>query len=84
MVNFELAQIDVPARLTARSIQPLLKLQKQMTEAEVAKEIHQLPYHYVESAQGYMVAGWKFPKRWKFELLCFARCVVCTARLATY
>ena len=38
-----------------------------MTEAEVAKEIHQLPYHYVESAQGYMVAGWKFPKRWKFE-----------------
>lgn len=48
--QLELAQIDVPARLTARSIQPLLKLQKQMTEAEVAKEIHQLPYHYVESA----------------------------------
>ncbi len=30
-----------------------------MTEAEVAKEIHQLPYHYVESAQGYIVAGWE-------------------------
>ena len=38
-----------------------------MTETEVKKEIQQLPYHYVESAQGYIVAGWKLPKRWKFE-----------------
>jgi hypothetical protein len=38
-----------------------------MTETEVTKEIQQLPYHYVESAQGYIVAGWKLPKRWKFE-----------------
>ena len=65
--QLELAKIDVAARLTERSIQPLLKLQKQMSEAEVAKEIRQLPYHYVESAQGYTVAGWKLPKRWKFE-----------------
>lgn len=36
--QLELAQIDVSARLTERSIQPLLKLQKQMTEAEVAKK----------------------------------------------
>jgi hypothetical protein len=28
-----------------------------MTETEVAKEINQLPYHYVESAQGYIVAA---------------------------
>ncbi|WP_284116012.1 CobW family GTP-binding protein [Acinetobacter pittii] len=62
-----LNKIDVAARLTERSIQPLLKLQKQMTETEAAKEINQLPYHYVESAQGYIVAGWKLPKRWKFE-----------------
>ncbi|MBN6525432.1 GTP-binding protein [Acinetobacter pittii] len=62
-----LNKIDVAARLTERSIQPLLKLQKQMTETEVVKEINQLPYHYVESAQGYIVAGWKLPKRWKFE-----------------
>ncbi|WP_139309972.1 CobW family GTP-binding protein [Acinetobacter pittii] len=62
-----LNKIDVAARLTERSIQPLLKLQKQMTETEVKKEIQQLPYHYVESAQGYIVAGWKLPKRWKFE-----------------
>ncbi|MFV5361104.1 GTP-binding protein [Acinetobacter oleivorans] len=62
-----LNKIDVVARLTERSIQPLLKLQKQMTETEVKKEIQQLPYHYVESAQGYIVAGWKLPKRWKFD-----------------
>ncbi|MBN6513070.1 CobW family GTP-binding protein [Acinetobacter pittii] len=62
-----LNKIDVAARLTERSIQPLLKFQKQMTETEVTKEIQQLPYHYVESAQGYIVAGWKLPKRWKFE-----------------
>jgi len=62
-----LNKIDVAARLTERSIQPLLKLQKQMTETEVKKEIQQLPYHYVESAQGYIVAGWKLPKRWKFD-----------------
>ena len=62
-----LNKIDVAARLTERSIQPLLKLQKQMTETEVVKEINQLPYHYVESAQGYIVAGWKLPKRWKFD-----------------
>lgn len=62
-----LNKIDIAARLTERSIQPLLKLQKQMTETEVVREIQQLPYHYVESAQGYIVAGWKLPKRWKFE-----------------
>lgn len=62
-----LNKIDIAARLTERSIQPLLKLQKQMTETEVVKEINQLPYHYVESAQGYIVAGWKLPKRWKFD-----------------
>ncbi|MDX8163681.1 GTP-binding protein [Acinetobacter pittii] len=62
-----LNKIDIAARLTERSIQPLLKLQKQMSESEVVKEINQLPYHYVESAQGYIVAGWKLPKRWKFE-----------------
>ncbi|MFP0263612.1 CobW family GTP-binding protein [Acinetobacter pittii] len=62
-----LNKIDIAARLTERSIQPLLKLQKQMSESEVVKEINQLPYHYVESAQGYIVAGWKLPKRWKFD-----------------
>ncbi|MCG9512216.1 GTP-binding protein [Acinetobacter pittii] len=62
-----LNKIDIAARLTERSIQPLLKLQKQMSESVVVKEIQQLPYHYVESAQGYIVAGWKLPKRWKFE-----------------
>ncbi len=35
-----------------------------------------MPYHYVESAQGYSVAGWKLPKSWTFnfydvlDLLC--------------
>ncbi len=81
--QLELAKIDVAARLTERSIQPLLKLQKQMSEAEVAKEIRQLPYHYVESAQGYTVAGWKLPKRWKFEFYALLD-LLCAARLAAY
>lgn len=52
---------------SARQIQPLLLQQrKQSADAQPAK-IQQLPYHYVESAQGYAVAGWKFPKRWQFD-----------------
>lgn len=54
---------------TARKIQPLLKLQKRMSADQTQTVIQQLPYHYVESAQGYSVAGWKFPKRWTFNFL---------------
>ena len=63
----ELSQLDIVAQLPKRSIQPLLQAQQNMTATEVTQEIHQLPYHYVESSQGYTVAGWKLPKRWKFE-----------------
>ncbi len=60
---------------TKRLIQPLLKIQKNLTANE-QPVIKQLPYHYVESAQGYSVAGWKLPKSWTFnfydvlDLLC--------------
>lgn len=71
----QLEQIDQPYVATQRKIQPLLKLQNQQETDEPVK-ITQLPYHYVEQAQGYCVAGWKFSKRWQFnfydvmDLLC--------------
>lgn len=61
---------------SARQMQPLLKFQHSTKAGEPPVKIQQLPYHYVESAQGYAVAGWKLPKRWQFnfydllDLLC--------------
>lgn len=77
--NGELAldAIDHPHLITSRILQPLLMQQKTFVSAqEPIPEIKQLPYHYVESSQGYHVAGWKMPRRWifdfdaLFELLC--------------
>ncbi|MGN5765226.1 CobW family GTP-binding protein [Acinetobacter calcoaceticus] len=72
----DIQQLDIQQQAMQRKIQPLLKLQHtQPTPAPVA-EIKQLPYHYIETAQGYTVAGWKLPKRWQFnfyellDLLC--------------
>lgn len=62
----ELAQIDQPYQGAQRKLQPLLRLQRTQP-ASTAEPIRQLPYHYVETAQGYSVAGWKFPKRWQFD-----------------
>jgi G3E family GTPase len=73
--NIQLKELDAPYIGTKRLIQPLLKIQKTLANAE-PEPIKQLPYHYVESAQGYSVAGWKMPKRWQFnfydllDLLC--------------
>lgn len=67
MGELVLSNIDLPYAGTARKIQPLLQVQKQMRDNEARPEIKQLPYHYVESAQGYSVAGWKMPKRWTFD-----------------
>ena len=74
--QLQLTQIDHPYVGVQRQIQPLLKIQQQYRHDEQLPEIKQLPYHYVESAQGYRVAGWKFSKRWQFnfydvlDLLC--------------
>lgn len=72
----DIQRLDIQQQAMQRKIQPLLKLQHtQPTPAPVA-EIKQLPYHYIETAQGYTVAGWKLPKRWQFnfyellDLLC--------------
>ncbi|MGL5404146.1 MAG: CobW family GTP-binding protein [Acinetobacter sp.] len=64
--KIELSQIDIMQQPVQRKIQPLLKLQ-QTQAIEPPLEIKQLPYHYVETAQGYTVAGWKLPKRWQFK-----------------
>lgn len=63
-----LEQLDQAFVGKARKIQPLLKLQHNLNTNELT-EIKQLPYHYVETAQGYSVAGWKFSKRWQFDFL---------------
>ncbi|CAM4078003.1 GTP-binding protein [Acinetobacter pragensis] len=67
MGELKLADIDQPYSGTARKIQPLLRVQQQLSQGEAPPEIKQLPYHYVETAQGYSVAGWKMPKRWVFD-----------------
>ena len=65
--QISLQQIDQPYIGTERKIQPLLKIQKTFSTGQSQPEIKQLPYHYVETTQGYSVAGWKFPKRWQFD-----------------
>ena len=62
-----LLQLDLPLRPVQRTIQPLLRQQMTQQNEGVRQEIKQLPYHYVETAQGYTVAGWKLPKRWQFK-----------------
>lgn len=74
--HVQMQQIDIVQQPLQRKIQPLLKLQQAQLAAEQLPQIKQLPYHYVEMAQGYTVAGWKLPKRWQFsfydllDLLC--------------
>ena len=65
--DIALEQIDQPYIGTERKIQPLLKIQKTLLAGQTLPEIKQLPYHYVETTQGYSVAGWKLPKRWFFD-----------------
>ena len=65
--DITLKQIDQSYIGTERKIQPLLKIQKTFSTGQSQPEIKQLPYHYVETTQGYSVAGWKFPKRWQFD-----------------
>lgn len=73
--NLSIIEVDQIYTGKKRLIQPLLKIQKNLTANE-QPVIKQLPYHYVESAQGYSVAGWKLPKSWTFnfydvlDLLC--------------
>ena len=64
--QLDIEQIKQDYQGASRQIQPLLKQQRQVL-GEVPAVVHQLPYHYVESAQGYQVAGWKLPKRWQFD-----------------
>ena len=66
--DLSIAQIEQAYVGTARKIQPLLKIQQTM-DLTTQIEVKQLPYHYVETAQGYSVAGWKFSKRWQFNFL---------------
>ena len=67
--SLALTEIDISYVGTQRKIQPLLKLQQNVipTHLQEPAEIKQLPYHYIETAQEYAVAGWKFPKRWQFD-----------------
>ncbi|NAR98992.1 CobW family GTP-binding protein [Acinetobacter haemolyticus] len=62
-----LLQLDLPLVPVQRKVQPLLRQQMTQQNESETQEIKQLPYHFVETAQGYTVAGWKFPKRWQFK-----------------
>ena len=74
--NIALAAIDLPFVGVDRKVQPLIQIQKKYALDDALPDIKQLPYHYVETAQGYTVVGWKFSKRWLFnfyavlDLLC--------------
>ncbi|SPL71686.1 CobW family GTP-binding protein [Acinetobacter stercoris] len=63
----KLEQIDFNYQRVERKLQPLLSIQRQIGVDQVLPEIKQLPYHYVETTQGYTVAGWKFSKHWQFN-----------------
>ncbi|KHF78757.1 putative metal chaperone, involved in Zn homeostasis [Acinetobacter sp. neg1] len=63
----DIQQLDIQQQALQRKIQPLLKIQQVQSTHEPNAEIKQLPYHYIETAQGYTVAGWKLPKRWQFN-----------------
>ncbi|WP_445117025.1 CobW family GTP-binding protein [Acinetobacter sp. WZC-1] len=65
--HLELAQIDLPFQGVQRKVQPLLQVQRRLATDESMPEIKQLPYHYVETSQGYTVAGWKFSRTWQFN-----------------
>lgn len=77
-----LEQIDQPYVAPQRVMRPLLHAlnqqsllknqaiaQSQPSEAlsKQNQTILELPYHYVEQAQGYSVAGWRLPKAWQFD-----------------
>ena len=59
--------LDQPYEGKKRKIQPLLHIQRELSSQLEMPVIKQLPYHYVESSQGYTVAGWKFSKSWQFD-----------------
>lgn len=63
----DIQQLDIQQQALQRKIQPLLKIQQAQPTHAPNAEIKQLPYHYIETAQGYTVAGWKLPKRWQFD-----------------
>ena len=67
MGNLDIRNIDLKFNGVQRHIHPLIQIQRSAPKEELLAEIKQLPYHYVESAQGYTVAGWKFSKRWQFD-----------------
>ena len=67
MGNLDIHNIDIKFNGVQRQIQPLIQIQRNAPKDGVLAEIKQLPYHYVETAQGYTVAGWKFSKRWQID-----------------
>lgn len=62
-----LAALDFAYVGVQRQIQPLLHIQRSFKQTAALPVVKQLPYHYVESTQGYTVVGWKFSKSWQFD-----------------
>ena len=65
--KLDIQQLDLSHQGVERKVVPLIQVQKQFNPDEVLPVVKQLPYHYVETSNGYTVAGWKFSKRWQFD-----------------
>lgn len=68
LAELKLALLDHPIIMNSVQKQHLLTQQQRMTEADMAVEIQQLPYFYTQQAQGYVIRGWRFSRRWQFDL----------------
>jgi G3E family GTPase len=65
--HLDIQQLDVAHQGIQRKVVPLIQAQKKLTAEDELPVIKQLPYHYVETSNGYTVVGWKFSKRWQFD-----------------
>lgn len=65
--HLNIQQLDIPHQATQRKVVPLIQVQKKLNSTEQLPAVKQLPYHYVETSNGYTVVGWKFSKRWQFD-----------------
>lgn len=68
LAKLQLALIDRPAILNSVQKQHLLTQQQRMPDDGKAVEIQQLPYFYTQQAQGFVIRGWRFSRRWQFDL----------------
>ncbi len=71
--DIAISNIDVAYIATKRQMRPLLQQARSASllgdhaHSSTLQAITELPYHYVEQAQGFSVVGWRLPKTWQFD-----------------